>query len=551
MSSTYDGEPGLAPVRPEIELSWKRSRLSGVAPEAEHIAELSVVEFDPGSHLVAAASPVLEQMAGKLSGTAYSLLLGDRDCRLVYRWFDDPRFESVMDSLGLRGGASLAEDSVGTNALGTAIETRHGITINGAEHFIEPFKGFTCYGHPIRHPVTRRLEGVLDITGVSADANPLLAPFLVRAVEDIEHRLLDQAKVSERALLSAFQIASQQRRAVAALGDDIVLTNKSALDLLGPADYALMRMLMDDLDRAAEHTADVTLASGVVVRAHLARIAGAGGGTIFHLLPIAERDMRPARRRTPRPAEPAPPTGPLLVTGATGTGRSTEARRLAREEEVEFRNCADVVVDGRKGFGRALRERLGRTEGTLCLENIDQLPDVLVKVVADSLSRGDGPRLILTSVPIDQLNDAQQALVSMCLNRIELQPLDKRRAELPEIASRLVHELNPNAKVRLVPSVLEVLSSRPWPGNLHELKSVLAHVVQHRRSGDVTVADLPEEYRVASGGRRLSGRERAERDAIVDSLRRFEGNKLRAAEDLGISRTTLYARMKALKITGL
>ncbi|MBF6303264.1 Fis family transcriptional regulator, partial [Nocardia amamiensis] len=84
------------------------------------------------------------------------------------------------------------------------------------------------------------------------------APFLVRAAEDIEQRLLDQAKASERALLAAFQSVSRQRRAVAAVGDDIVLTNKSALDLLSPADYAVLRMLTDDLDRGA-HTTDVTL----------------------------------------------------------------------------------------------------------------------------------------------------------------------------------------------------------------------------------------------------------------------------------------------------
>ncbi|MBF6303054.1 hypothetical protein IU459_36975, partial [Nocardia amamiensis] len=42
-----------------------------------------------------------------------------------------------------------------------------------------------------------------------------------------------------------------------------------------------LRMLTDDLDRGA-HTTDVTLASGIVVRARLAQIAGAGGGTLFH-----------------------------------------------------------------------------------------------------------------------------------------------------------------------------------------------------------------------------------------------------------------------------
>lgn len=547
MTAQSHGGMGKGPARPEIELSWKRSVLNGITPELQGLDELPVIDIDPSSRLLTAALPVLDHMVGKLGGTNYSLLLADRDCRLMYRWFDEPRFENVMDSLGLRHGANIGEDSVGTNALGTAIETRHGIVVHGSEHYIEQFKGFSCYGHPIRHPITRRIEGVLDITGSAADANPLLAPFLVRAVEDIEQRLLDQAKASERALLAAFQSASRHRqRAVAALGDDIVLTNKAALDLLEPGDYALMRMLMDDLERTPERSAEVSLSSGATVHVHLARVAGAGEGTMFHFEPVVE-----PRLRSPRaPVRPVGEgTSPLLIHGAPGTGRSTEARRVFGGSG-DYVNCADAALEGEMAFGRRLHERLSNPEGTVCLENVELLPDPLVPVVVESIDAGKGPRVGLTSIALDELTGAHLGLAGMVVERIELKPLRHRGAEVSEIAMRLIRELNPAANVRLIPSVIESLATRAWPGNLHELKAVMAYVVQHRSAGDVTLTDLPQAYRTSSRSAQLWGRERAERDAILAALQRFDGNKVKAAQELGISRTTLYSRIRALKITG-
>lgn len=161
---------------------------------------------------------------------------------------------------------------------------------------------------------------------------------------------------------------------------------------------------------------------------------------------------------------------------------------------------------------------------------------------------GRGPRLVLTSTPAEGLTGVHRTLAGMITDRVELPPLRSRRAELEELALGLVRELAPGTDLRLVPSVLEALASHTWPGNLHELRAVMAHVLTHRRAGDVTLADLPEEYRTITRVQRLSGRERAERDAIVAALREHRGNKARAARELGISRTTLYARIRALKI---
>ena len=547
MRARQSGQLRTLVPRSEIELSWKRSRLCGVAPEFDGFDDLPAVEFDPRGHLLDAASPVLDQMSSALTGTAYSLLLADRDCRLIYRWFDNPRVESALDTLGIRGGVSMAEEAVGTNALGTALETRQGIVVNGAEHYVERFKNFTCYGHPIWHPVTKRLEGVLDITSAGSRADPLLAPFLTRAANDIEQRLLDKAKASERVLLTAFQAVSRQRRAIAAIGDDMVLTNRAALDLLGPPDYAVLRMLSEDAS-SRPRTLDIAVSSGARMRVGLARVPGAGTGTLFHLDPI---DERPAVSGTaPRipVAHPAVRADLVLVTGDRGTGRSTEARRLARADEVEFHNCAELACSGSQPWVRRLLSRLGSPGGTVCVENVNLLPDPIADILAEALDSRDRPRLILTSLPPDTLTGGPATLAAMCPDRVELNPLRNRTADLATITTRMVRELDPAADIRLLPTVLELLGAQPWPGNLHELRAVLAHVLQHRRRGDVTVNDLPERYRVASRARRLSARERAERDVIVEALRRHDGNKLRAASELGISRTTLYARLRALRI---
>ncbi|WP_420802577.1 aldehyde dehydrogenase family protein [Streptomyces cavernae] len=49
--------------------------------------------------------------------------------------------------------------------IATVYELRRGLAVHGDERYLEPFKRFSCYGHPITHPVTRRLEGVEEIFG--------------------------------------------------------------------------------------------------------------------------------------------------------------------------------------------------------------------------------------------------------------------------------------------------------------------------------------------------------------------------------------------------
>jgi transcriptional regulator of acetoin/glycerol metabolism len=125
-------------------------------------------------------------------------------------------------------------------------------------------------------------------------------------------------------------------------------------------------------------------------------------------------------------------------------------------------------------------------------------------------------------------------------------PLRERDADIAELARAMMESMAP--ELRLTASAVEALTAASWPGNLAELRVVLTHAVNERSSNRVDVSDLPEEYRTTTKVSRLAGREKAERQAIVGALKDCGGNKVHASAQLGISRSTLYARMRALDI---
>jgi transcriptional regulator of acetoin/glycerol metabolism len=89
---------------------------------------------------------------------------------------------------------------------------------------------------------------------------------------------------------------------------------------------------------------------------------------------------------------------------------------------------------------------------------------------------------------------------------------------------------------------MQLLLRHNWPGNTEQLWQVLKQVVQRRRAGVIMPRDLPPECWTVSR-RLLSPLESIERDAIVQSLQDHDGNKVRAAEALGMSRATIYRKI--------
>ncbi len=114
---------------------------------------------------------------------------------------------------------------------------------------------------------------------------------------------------------------------------------------------------------------------------------------------------------------------------------------------------------------------------------------------------------------------------------------------MPAIVGELVRRHGDHDEVRVRPDVLRVLAGRPWPGNVRELEGVLRHALARRRRGDVSVDDLPVDYRAPVATDALTAMQVLERDAIVHALDAEHGNKHATAVRLGISRSTLYRKL--------
>ena len=102
--------------------------------------------------------------------------------------------------------------------------------------------------------------------------------------------------------------------------------------------------------------------------------------------------------------------------------------------------------------------------------------------------------------------------------------------------------------------VMDELRRHDWPGNVRELSNLLERLMI--MSGErITTLDLPEEFlavpeRGGTVGSSLKEyRDRAERDYIVATLRRHNGNVSQAAIELGVGRTYLHRRLSVLQIT--
>ncbi|MFW0795507.1 helix-turn-helix domain-containing protein [Gordonia sp. CPCC 205515] len=533
-----------APQRSVIAQSWRRSALAGVSPDDPTPSTLvDIASADP---LLDAARPVLDDAAARLADTHTSLLLVDHECRMVTRVAFGSTVERRLDELGASPGAAFGEDVVGTTALGTPVETRGGIAINGSEHYLEQFKSLSCFGQPIVHPATRRLAGILCMTEVSDQVNPLAVPFVNGIVADIADRLLDRSRAHQRRVLDAFQRAAPRRDiAVAALGDDLQLTNALAAELLSTTDIGTLRMVAAD-PGLRESTLPLTLVSGVDVDMRVEPVAGVRGAALFWLRPIET----PSPTTTFTAAPPATAPASIAITGEPGTGRSTRARAAVDHAEPVVVDVADELIAGTVPDIPALVSQGRREHRPTIVDGADLLDEKSLTLLGRAATQAtSGAPIVVVTGPREQAGSTLAALLARCATRVDLVPLRHRTSELAALAATTLTDFD--ADLALSGQATDALMCQDWPGNLTELGSVLrraADACRARAARVVEPGDLPEGYRTTSRAAHLSGREQAERTAIVDALDRAGGNKVHAARELGISRTTLYARMRALGV---
>jgi transcriptional regulator of acetoin/glycerol metabolism len=101
--------------------------------------------------------------------------------------------------------------------------------------------------------------------------------------------------------------------------------------------------------------------------------------------------------------------------------------------------------------------------------------------------------------------------------------------------------------VHLSPDAISQLARASWPGNVRQLESVVSASIASRVGG-VSAAQLPAEVRSQPRRRSLSPIDQLECDAIARALHQANGNKVEAARSIGLSRSTIYRKIRAYGI---
>ena len=565
-------EPGQ--VRATIVASWRRSRDWHVA--ADRIDLSYVRDPDLDTPLARNALPVLQTLCENLKGQPISVILTDAHGLVLSRLTADQDLERHLDSVQLAPGFSYAEEFVGTNGIGTALESGRAAHVFGHEHYAGPLEDLACAAVPIHHPISGKAIAAVNLTCWRKDAGGLLIALAQSTAGRITQGLLNDSSAREFQLLQEYLRACRHTGGIVfALTGDMVLTNDHARDALDPGDQiALLGHAAGAL--AGDHLGhvDVELPTGATARMHCRPLRGPGPrrliGGVVHVK-LLESASRPAADagagsqahgvvpglagsgalwlRGCRRVDAACVSGEWLsLAGEPGAGKLALLRAVQRRRDPAgaFHVLDAAEAGDHDWMVRALGELLDG-EGCLVIRHVDRLSAVPLQALWMALEQAlatGRQQMLWVAVTHSQspVSGDLAGLLKFFPRAVELPPLRHHIEDLRELVPFFLARLDHHGPPVCSPEAMQLLLRSSWPGNAEQLWQVLRQIVQHRRGGIIYPGDLPPECCSVSR-RLLSPLESMERDAIVASLLDYQGNKVKAAGSLGMSRATIYRKV--------
>ena len=272
----------------------------------------------------------------------------------------------------------------------------------------------------------------------------------------------------------------------------------------------------------------------------------------------------------------------VLILGENGTGKELIARALHKSSQrsseifvsVDLGAIQETLFESeifghmRGSFTDAREDRKGRFEiasgGTLFLDEIGNLSlTAQAKLLTAIQNRSITPvgsnepveidiRLICaTNMPIFELVNQKGFREDLLyrINTVELRipPLRERQEDIPVLVDhfiRLYGRKYNKSKLKMVPDSIKKLSKYKWPGNVRELQHVMERAIILSDSNILKPADFMIERLEAPAISDSLNMEDVEKQTIKNALLRNRQNITKAAEEMGMARTTLYRKMK-------
>jgi DNA-binding NtrC family response regulator len=292
----------------------------------------------------------------------------------------------------------------------------------------------------------------------------------------------------------------------------------------------------------------------------------------------------------------APLETTILLTGETGTGKTHLARAIhalspRRRKPFRVVHCgalcptlieSEMFGHVRGAFTHADHNRVGKfaevEDGTLLLDEIDCVPQEiqsrLLQVVEDRVFEPLGSNQTLTlrarliaasnrSLPEEVAAKRFRSDLYYRLNTVsfEIPPLRQRREMIAPLADKFMVDFSTRYGRKVsgfTASALGAMELYEWPGNVRELRNAVDRAVALCPGSVIDRSDLPETVqrgsqddaqpassnRHAGANQLTSAREEAEMRRVLAALRRNGNNRTNAAAELGVSRVTLYKKLR-------
>ncbi len=463
-----------------------------------------------------------------------------------------------FDHVSIREGSSCSEAVLGTNAPGLALVTREPVMVTADEHYSQLYSTAFCVAAPIldeeRTPI-----GCIDITKFfdRNDVSPRIRKDLLQLAISLTEAIRTELSLRKLGRLG---------QAVPRRGEARVV----------PPTIAMLQCELADRPRSA------VIAPLDASRATFAQVVGRS--------PRLAEVIRLARSYSLKDAN-------VLLQGETGTGKELMARAIHNEGRRAAGpfvavNCAAIPVElaeselfgyergaftGARAEGQAGKFELAH-QGTIFLDEVDSMPPsvqskILRAVETKRVSRLNGKREITVDVRIiaaGNRNLGEEVLAGrfrkdlfyrLNVLRLTIPPLRELRDDVPGLLDAFLAafaaELGTGVKV-LTDEARARFVAHDWPGNVRELRNCVEYLYNTVDGELVTLAHLPPELaesappaqpaQVVEATLRAPGPaadlDALERQFIVETMRRLGGSAVEAGRALGISRSSMYRRLK-------
>ncbi len=280
----------------------------------------------------------------------------------------------------------------------------------------------------------------------------------------------------------------------------------------------------------------------------------------------------------------------ILLRGESGTGKNLFARAIHMEGNRQNKpfiifSCAsipnEIILKELLGFeghahsmsgGRPSKFELGHT-GTIFFQDVDQLPleaqaalltvvdlGILMRLGSSRPVSVDVRVITSTSANLEQMiaegNFRADLYYRLSSFEITLPPLRERSQDIPQLIEMIVGRLS-KKPIQLAPGTIAALQKYSWPGNIRELEASLERAItQSRGSNTLNLLHFPRHIRepitselLPEPPSEIKSIEDVERETLIQAARKCNGNVTLMANRLGISRSTVWRKLKALNLT--